>query len=419
MTAPNASPFSSWHSTLPIPWLVAGPNGQAESLAWPAYLDALLGQLLAARYASFPGRAPVDALAHIGGDRGIEQGPTETNASFVIRLKDAWAAWSRAGTAVELLAELYYGGFPGAVIAQQNGLLYNLTGAPTPGVDPTPLLNIALAAPNWSMSVQPSYTVTLTCTFPGNLGAARFSAAVNGVTVATNIQTVASTTGALIPVVAAYTWIKVPSVSYAGGDYFTLTPDGGSVAVGGLIGALWNCSPWWTVDADNSHTSRFVVLFPASGGVLSTSTTVTFLGTEDGTSANPWPTATWPTPYSDVTYRIQCGPPLVTDGSGMVAVAADATTQTPSSVQIMASGSFAGTVDVLAYRAGANPFWDLKPYDLARIRRLIARWRPAKAVCASIFLFPSLPVWGYPINTVWGGAGLAWGVGSSIRFTGA
>jgi hypothetical protein len=89
-----------------------------------------------------PDYAPSDALAHIGGDRGLIQGPHESDANFRIRLRYAWDDWARAGTFLELLVQLYWAEFSGAVIVQQNGLYYTLTGSLTAGVDPTANLTI-------------------------------------------------------------------------------------------------------------------------------------------------------------------------------------------------------------------------------------------------------------------------------------
>jgi hypothetical protein len=412
MSAASPQSFGEWLQNLPLSWLVSGPIGSKEAAANAAILDGQVALIKLATKAHMPGPAPSDALAHIGGDRGLEQGPAETDASFRVRLRTAWDSWSRAGTAVEMLTQLYFAGFTGAVIAQQNGLLYSLSGAPTPGVDPTPLLVRGLASPNLSLYRDPSYTVNIVCTFPGALGTARFSVSVNGAVVATGVTPAASATGTLYPVVDAYTWVKFPSVSYAGGDYFTLTPDGNSVSPGAFATATWNAVPWWTIDGDNSHTSRFVVLFP-TGGTGVNSTTVTFTGTEDGSASNPWPVATWQTAFPDKTYKVLVGAAYSAEP---VFVTPDGTTKTTAGIAIAASGPFVGSVDVLAYEAGSNPFADILPADLARLSRLINRWRPAKASCASVVVIAQTPVWGYPASTTWGQSSLRYGAGSSVKF---
>ena len=131
--------FVTWYRNLPIPWLVAGANGQAEGGSWPSVVDTQTALMDEARKQAYPDYAASDALSHLGGDRKLVQGPTESNANFRIRLKGVWDDWARAGTWLELLVQLYWGGYTNAVIVQQNGLASTLSGPPTAGVDPTPL----------------------------------------------------------------------------------------------------------------------------------------------------------------------------------------------------------------------------------------------------------------------------------------
>lgn len=134
--------FVAWLQSLPLNWLYGQPVGIADAKSWGQIADdqtALLQQAVKAR---MPSLAPVDALGHIGGDRVLVEGSTETTANFRVRLNTAWDDWARAGSALELLVQLYWNGFSGAYIIQQNGLYYTLSGAPTAGVDPTGLLTI-------------------------------------------------------------------------------------------------------------------------------------------------------------------------------------------------------------------------------------------------------------------------------------
>jgi hypothetical protein len=143
MSKTNPSTFTEWWQNLPIPWLVSGSNGTNEAMANGTVMDGQVSLVKQAAKVTMPGQAPTDALPHIGGDRGLVQGPTETNNNFITRLKTAWDDWSRAGTALELLVQIYWAEFAGAVIVTQNGLSYTLSGNPTAGVDPTGLLTIA------------------------------------------------------------------------------------------------------------------------------------------------------------------------------------------------------------------------------------------------------------------------------------
>ncbi len=146
MSTPNPTPFTSWWTSLPVPWLVAGPNGQNYAAAMGAVFDGYVNQLLAARKVAYPDYAPVDALSHLGADRALIQGPNESNSSFTVRLKDVWAQWSRAGTACGVLEQLaYFTQSTNATWLQQNGLRASLTSMPTPGQDPTSLIAVSNA----------------------------------------------------------------------------------------------------------------------------------------------------------------------------------------------------------------------------------------------------------------------------------
>lgn len=133
--------YVEWYHGLPIPWL-NGANGFNEGTAIGTVLDQQVDLLKQAQKAHFPSLAPSDALPHIGSDRRLIQGPNETDDNFRIRLRTAWDDHARDGTPLELLVQLYWTGFPNAVLAQQNGLGFSLSGAPTAGQDPTSLLTI-------------------------------------------------------------------------------------------------------------------------------------------------------------------------------------------------------------------------------------------------------------------------------------
>lgn len=413
MSAPGS--YQDWWKSLPIPWLVGGPNGQKEATALGSVFDQQVSLVKLATTAHMPDYAPTDALAHIGGDRQLEQGPNETNANFVTRLKTAWDDWARAGTALELLVQLYWGGFGGAVIAQQNGLLYSLSAAPTAGADPTSLLQINLGLPNLGIAQIPRQTIEVYCFSGGALGTAQFDTFVNGYSAAT-VTPPASSSGTWVAVKGSFTWVHFPSVTYSSGDTLTINPDGTTTLVGSSFStATYNSAPWWSVDADQSHTNRFVILFPGSslggGSGFVTSATATFTGAEDGVTV-PWPTATWNNAFADTTYKTQRG---AIYSSSMVEAVIDGTTKTKTGVQVKASAPFVGTVDVLAWEAGANPFADIHAADLARLRRLIYRWKPQKSICAGVYQIVKLPVWGYPTSGYYfGGTNWTWSAGNSV-----
>lgn len=134
--------YVDWYHGLPIKWFAAEEVGQYEGTANGTLIDTQLARVKAGIKARMPGQAPTDALPHIGGDRGLVQGPIGSNADFIIRLQTAWDNWARAGTFLEMLVQLYWAGYTGVTIVQQNGLAFSLSGNPTAGVDPTSLLVI-------------------------------------------------------------------------------------------------------------------------------------------------------------------------------------------------------------------------------------------------------------------------------------
>ncbi len=152
---------------------------------------------------------------------------------------------------------------------------------------------------------------------------------------------------------------------------------------------------WWTFDSNTDLCSRFSILFPTGGGPFTTSGTATFTGVEDGVTV-PWPVVNWNNSFPDTTYAVQVGAVYSTDP---VSVVADATTKTTGSVGLVASGPFVGTVDVLAYQSGANPWADLHPGDLARLRNIVTRWRRGQATCTGFFVLAQGMFFDWPIRT--------------------
>lgn len=140
MSAQAPATQTEWLQNLPIPWLVSGPVGSKWATATGTIIDTYVGYLKQGIQARMPDKAPLDALPHIGADRQLVQGSNESTASFAARLLDAWGQWGRAGTPCSVLEQLYYFGLSGAIWVQQNGLQYTLSGAPTPGQDPTSLV---------------------------------------------------------------------------------------------------------------------------------------------------------------------------------------------------------------------------------------------------------------------------------------
>jgi hypothetical protein len=136
MSIKDPNTITEWLLGLPIPWLVGGPVGVKDASSYGYALDQQVELQRAAIKARFPDYADDDGKAQIGADRFIIRGPLETDENYATRLKYAWESWERAGTFLELLLQLYWIGYPDAVIVQQNGLKFSLTNDPTPDGDP-------------------------------------------------------------------------------------------------------------------------------------------------------------------------------------------------------------------------------------------------------------------------------------------
>ncbi len=399
MSANDPEDFVEWYQGLPLPWLVSGPVGAAEAKANGTLVDAEVSLIKEAIKARMPTKGPADALPFIGGDRQLEAGPAETTDNFRVRLRTAWDDWARAGGALELLTQLYWIGFPGAVIVQQNGLGYSLSAAPTAGVDPTSLLVTTVLGGHPTIAQGPGNPITIGTT-SGSLGSMQFAWSYNG-----------GASSGLLPTVAGASYVfLVPGtytrVTFGAGVYvpatYTIAGDG-SISTNGINTVTQNSAPWWTFDTKDYFCSRFAVLFPTGGGAFTTSGVGTFSETDTAV-------VTWNNPFPDTTYRVQVGAVYSSDPVSVVAA-----TKTTTDVTLQASGPFTGTAEVLAWQQGANPFADLHPADLARLRRIIARWRPGKATCMGIWVRVQGEMWDWPVGT-WDEAGGTWGPSEAVRF---
>src|SRR5437016_3183615 len=117
----DAANLTAFLQQLPIPWLVGNTNGKNWAAATGSVLDDQVSQIKQAIKARMTLLAPADALPHIAHERGLIQGPTESNTAFALRLQDAWRAWSYAGTPLGILLQLYYSlGYTDVTIVQQN-----------------------------------------------------------------------------------------------------------------------------------------------------------------------------------------------------------------------------------------------------------------------------------------------------------
>lgn len=334
-------PYASYIPSQAPSWL-RDQYGTAWLAGIGASLDVYVQQYIAGSLSALPDYAPADALGVIGDELGIDRGPFETDLQYRARLVSAWIAWKYAGTPLGMLVALYWAGFGGGLLVQQNGVGYSLSGTPVAGADSASLL------------------------------------------VTTTLSTLNT-------------------------DLHSSVNPARSIQAG---------TPWWTFDSNTDFCSRFAVLFPgpALPSAFRTDGVATFTGVEDGSPAHPWPTVTWNNVFADTTYLVKPGAVVVTGGGGGVLVAADAASKTTAGIRIIASAPFTGTVDVIAWQAGANPFADLHAQDLARLQNVIKKWRPAKATCVGVYALVQGAFWGWPVRTWVGGY---WGPSTVVSFPGA
>lgn len=153
--------------------------------------------------------------------------------------------------------------------------------------------------------------------------------------------------------------------------------------------------PWWQIDLRWDFTSRFEILFPGPRlpSIMRTMATATFTGVESSVAAM------WNNPFEDVTYHAIAAAPVVSSG-GPVIVSLDAATKTPTGINVITSAPFVGSVDLLGWRDGQNPFGDIRPNDLARLHSIIRKWRPAKATCTGVYVLVQGQFIGWPVRTI-------------------
>lgn len=342
MAFQSSTAYQAWVQRLRLPWL--GLKGRAIMGGLATVLgDKTIDWGTQANLEHLPEYASPLSVPLIASERQIDAGPLESSAALATRLTGAVQAWQRASTPLGMLLALYWAGFPGAVIVQQNGQAYTLQ---------LPLL-VDTSRADWPLTVNPvTSLVTTTLGVPGT----------------------------------------------------TLQPFGGGTK------PLPATQPWWTFDGNYDFTSRFAVLFPGPlPSAAITWATATFDGTQDTVAV------VWNNAFADTTYKIQVGPATITDGSGPVVADVDSTTKTISGITVRASARFTGTVDLLAYQAGANPFADFHPGDLSRLRTIIRRWQPGRATCVGIYVAAQGKFWGWPVRT-WGSGG-TWGAGTVVTYS--
>lgn len=173
----------------------------------------------------------------------------------------------------------------------------------------------------------------------------------------------------------------------------TMDSSTGSPGPGGRVAG----DPWWNIDYRDYFTSRFIVLLP-TGWPPCTSNLVF-----DGTTLTA--TGNWTRPFGPLD-TISTSFTVITAGGPVIVTI---TETTPTTVTATADSMFTGTVNVLGWVTGADPFLDPRAGELALMRKLIKLYKPGKATCADILATVNGRVWGFPFDMEWGDPGLVWG----------
>lgn len=98
--------FQTWpQRTLAAPWM-SGPNADRYVSVLELMRDCLLEKAVEAVTIHLPGQGDLSQLPYLAHDRQLSQGPAETNAAFVIRLREAFQTWQLAGSRVAVMLAL-------------------------------------------------------------------------------------------------------------------------------------------------------------------------------------------------------------------------------------------------------------------------------------------------------------------------
>lgn len=216
-----------------------GPQGAAFMRSLGITKDFYAARARQAVKMRFPSFASTDALGAIGDERLIDRGPTETDAAYAARLRDAWNAWTFGGTAFGLLTALTIQGY--APVVMNSSFQNTLDGNG----------NLVQVATAWRRDlVWNNFTLILPHPWPTRwLSAGNWAAPV---IVGTGSGTVSSVSG-----------VAAPDT-----DYVILVSTGGAAGVG-----------QYKVSTDHGVTFGAATTIAATGNVLGTGVTFSAAGT--------------------------------------------------------------------------------------------------------------------------------------------
>jgi len=249
------SSFAQYQPSILPAWL----QNQA-GLDWAGVLGNLKDMVSnAARGAAVVGMpyagGPSDALVAIGFERQLQRGISESDAAYAERLRLAWDAWKRAGSALGILLQLevLYPGIP-IVIVQQAHRAYYLN--PNTSLDPfdrlvvVPLTNGWRFDANGGLPLSEGFWSRFGVIFPGPLPPTWTSIVSPPTTVSdpdvNEVNGIINVINKWKPAKATAKWIKViPSGALMWGWPPSQLWGGGGLVWGGSASVVtWNVTPY-------------------------------------------------------------------------------------------------------------------------------------------------------------------------------
>lgn len=164
--------------------------------------------------------------------------------------------------------------------------------------------------------------------------------------------------------------------------------------------------PWFQLDLNSDFCSCFSIIIPS--WPFAALTSATFSGTDNVS-------VTWPVPFPSSVYAVIVGPP-----GDEVIVEPDGVTRTTTGVTVRASAPWSGTVPVIAFALGVNPFNLWSSSSSGVLKNIIKNFGPS-AACKGVYTIQTGGrTWDYfPPGTTWdGGTYPTWDTNTTAQIIG-
>jgi len=111
--------YAAWLAEIAPPWLQAA-RARALMAGLGSGLDEAVARLTTGVLARFADRAPEDALALLGAERGLSRYPGESGDAFRARVLGVWSFWVWAGTEIGVRTAIGQLGYNSAITPVRN-----------------------------------------------------------------------------------------------------------------------------------------------------------------------------------------------------------------------------------------------------------------------------------------------------------